>query len=211
MNQFKETFNLFTAALTVESYSNYDEWLLIPDNLKAVALYVMFYEQITLAWVKTKKPFMEEETAISTLMQYFLKNVPIIESDEKRFTPAYLYKVAFNAFYPLGKIKRDISEFEHRASAYIAVNVQMLDLDYEIDLPQYRESAFIDLRVDTTDISTLIERKEFWKQIEAMDMDTKEVIEGLINRSRVYGPLAKKKTSVIQELRTLLKEFYSFE
>lgn len=211
MNQFKETFNLFKASLTVESYSNYDEWVLIPDNLKAVALYVVFYEQITLAWMKTRKPFMEEETAISTLMQYLLKNVPIIESDEKRFTPAYLYKVAFNAFYPLGKIKRDISEFEHRASPYMTVNVQMLDLDYEPDNPQYRESAFIDLRVDTTEISTLIEREEFWKLIESTDMDTKEVIECLINRSRIYGSLAKKKASVIQGLRTLLKEFYSFE
>lgn len=118
MNQFKETLNLFKPALEGESYDSYWEWMLIPDKLKAAALYIQFYDQITLAWAKTMKPFIEEETAISTLMQYLIKNVDIIKENRKRYTPNYIYKIAFNAFYPLGRIKRDIENWSHRRSCY---------------------------------------------------------------------------------------------
>ena len=124
MNQFIETRKLFENVIGVKYPLTYEVWLVVRDNLKAAALYVKFFDQITLAWRKTKKPFMEEETAISTLMQYLMKNVDIIKENPKRYTPNYIYRVAFNAFYPLGRIKRDIDEWSHRTVDY--------DLDLEL-------------------------------------------------------------------------------
>ena len=56
-NQFKETLNIFKSTLEVEdfNFNTYWEWMFIPDNLKAAALYVQYYDKITLAGRKTKK------------------------------------------------------------------------------------------------------------------------------------------------------------
>lgn len=212
MTQFQETKTLFSSALNAENCNTscYWEWMLVPDNLKAVALYTQFYNQITLAWSKTKKPFVEEETAISTLMQYLIKNVSIIEDKPERYREAYIYQVARNSFYSLGVVKREIAEYANRASIYERVDKTSPSLD-SMEEPYYTEDSYIDRRVDTVSLFDSIENRHFWEQIEKLDADTKDVVECLINHKRITGALAKKKHAIIKELRVMLMEFYFCE
>ncbi len=210
MNQFRETYNHFKAALEDVDCSNYWEWMLISDDLKAVALYVNFYDQITLAWEKTKKPFIEEENAVSTLMQYLLKNVALIEKSKNRYTPNYMYKVAFNAFYPLGRIKRDIDNWVNHACQYDfdSENMRQFDECDDFDNRWYSES-FIYHKLIVEDEYFTEEHDNLWKVIEASDTNTKRVVEFLLGGRKLGKKLHVKYPEIIAELRDKLKNFDS--
>lgn len=89
------------------SYTNYthplsyEEWLNVADDLKAAVLYCQFFEQITLAWYKLKSVYSSEADGVDEAIQYLQKNVDIIKNNEKRFTPAYIYKIMYNCLYCL--------------------------------------------------------------------------------------------------------------
>lgn len=211
MNQFKETLNHFKPALTGFDYSTYWEWMLIPDDYKAAALYVQFYDAITLAWSKTQKPFIEEENAVSTLMQYLIKNVEIIKLNRKRFTPNYLYKIAFNAFYPLGRIQRDIDYFynEHRCPVRkdSAKNGDSLD-NMDADNYFYCESVYFERGVVTDEyFEDRFVDHDIWAIIESCDDDTQRVIEYLLGGRKLGKKLSAKFPAVIAELRIKLGKY----
>lgn len=207
MNQFKETLNRFKPALIGLDYNNYWEWMLIPDDLKAAALYEKFYDTITLAWSKTQKPFVEEETAVSTLMQYLIKNVEIIREDRKRFTPNYLYKIAFNAFYPLGRIKRDIERFSQEESLWDYTHEYDNQVSDDIDNNFYWDSPYICRAVafDESDDEML---EEVWKIIESCDEQTKKVIESLIGGKKLGKRMKAKSIEIIAELKVKLCNYF---
>lgn len=205
MTEFRETYNLFQSALMDMEYTNYWEWMLLPDDFKAVALYVNFYDEITLAWSKTVKPFMEEETAISTLMQYLLKNVLVVQSDKKRFTKSYFYKIAFNVFYPLGRIKRDVEEWKNTRSLYENINTYTPTDDYDEDNLIYTESRYTDRAfVEATDILSEANKKAIWEIIDSCDDETQKLIDYLINGHKLGKRLAAKAPEILSELRHLL-------
>ncbi len=211
MNQFKETFNRFKPALTGFDYNTYGEWMLIPDNLKSVALYVQFYDEVNLAWIKTHKPFMEEETAISTLLQYLVKNVEIIKSDYKRYTSNYIYKVAFNAFYPLGRIKRDIDEWVHRDSSY-EFNLELFFQYEEYDNDNFYYSEPFTLSKffkEDTYFSDGI--NQIWEIIESCSEIEKKVMESLIGGKKLGKRLDSKSSEIIAELRIKLKKNFTLK
>ena len=97
-NQFAMTKELFDNATTAYAYPlTYESWMAIPADLKCAALFVNFYDQIILAWQKQKTYFLEDEDAVSVVIQYLLKNVEKIEADASRFKSAYIFTVATNA------------------------------------------------------------------------------------------------------------------
>lgn len=211
MNQFKETLNRFKPALAELDYSTYWEWMLIPDDYKAAALYVQFYDAIALAWSKTQRPFIEEETAISTLMQYLIKNVEIIKENRKRFTPNYMYKVAFNAFYPLGRIQRDIDYFynEHRSpiGKDSSKNGDSLD-NMDDDNYFYCESVYFERgAVADKYFEERLVDQNIWAIIESCDDDTQRVIEYLLGGRKLGKKLSAKFPAVIAELRIKLGKY----
>lgn len=205
MNQFKETYNLFKSAIVDLNSDTYWKWMLIPNDLKAAALYVQFYDAITLAWSKTQKPFIEEETAVSTVIQYIIKNVEVIKEDRKRFTPNYLYKVAFNALYPLGRIQRDELAWSNRRSMY---TLESEDDLLDSDNIYYNESNYSDVFFDTTDPFVDTEQEEIWEIIDACDDATKKVIESLIGGRKLGKKLNNKAPEIIEMLRLKLHKFF---
>ena len=100
-SEFYNTYLLYREYIGYKEELSYRKWMRLPDRFKAAALYVQFYDQITLAWYKVKTNWSIEEEGVETVNQYLLKNVKKIEEDSKRFTPAYIYKVAWNCLYCL--------------------------------------------------------------------------------------------------------------
>ncbi|MBP8593157.1 MAG: hypothetical protein KBI35_01865 [Ruminococcus sp.] len=91
MNEFTKTYRLFKEAIDYypTDISTYEGWRELTVKLRAAGLFVQFFDQITLAYQKNKDsyPFIEEETAVSTVIQYIIKNVPMILYQAKRYTP----------------------------------------------------------------------------------------------------------------------------
>lgn len=167
-NAFSETRNLFIESTRYTRPVSYEEWMEYPSSHKAAVLFVQFYDQITLAWYKTKSFFVVEEDGVSTMLQYLMKNVPIIENNPNRFKPSYIYKIAYNCLYCIShNIKRDIERFELEVSNIV------LSGDTELDV--YDTSACSD------DIEGMHTKEEFWSVIEDMGLDTQKVVNYLLN------------------------------
>lgn len=180
-NAFSETRNLFITTTGYTRPLSYDEWMMIPSEHKAAVLFVQFYDEITLAWYKTKSFFVVEEDGVSTMLQYLMKNVPIIEKDPKRFKPSYIYKVAYNCLYCISHdIKRDIERYENEVSNIVTSGEDQLDL--------------FDTVVSKSDMYEEISRQEFWAIIEDMGVKTQKVINYLLNGESL-GTVSKRSKS----------------
>ena len=122
------------------------------DDLRAAALYVQFYEQITLAWYKVRSFYTPEEDGVSTMLQYLHKNVPIIEADPKRYSSKYIYQVAFNCLYCIcHDLILERERFEREVSNIVPTN------DGDVDL--------FDLVADRDQLEAEMMRNKFWNII----------------------------------------------
>ena len=61
VNPFKATFNMFREYLGYVRPLTYSEWMEVDPEDKAAVLYVQFYDQITLAWYKSRSFYAQEE------------------------------------------------------------------------------------------------------------------------------------------------------
>lgn len=180
-NAFAETNKLFIESTRYTGPVSYEEWISIPQEHKAAVLFVQFYDEITLAWYKTKSFFVVEEDGVSTMLQYLIKNVPIIENDPKRFKPSYIYKVAYNCLYCISHdIKRDIERFEKEVSNIVMSGEDQLDL--------------FDTVPAKSDMYDEVMRKEFWAIIESEGLKTQKVIYHLLNGESL-GTVSKRSKS----------------
>lgn len=96
---FYDTYRMYREYLGYTHEYTYKQWLRLDDKFKAAALYIQFYNEITLAWYKVKTEWSIEEEGVECVNQYLIKNVDKIKQDKKRFTPQYIYKVAWNCLY----------------------------------------------------------------------------------------------------------------
>jgi len=150
---------------------SYSEWCKLPSGHKAAVLYIQFFDQVTLAWYKLKSVYSVEADGVDEVLQYLQKNVEKIEKDEKRFTPAYIYKVCYNCLYCLcrdpNRYKR---AYENECSNIVGYGEDELDLfDIQVD----KSDKYDEYCKDSV-------REAFWKLIEDTDMDTKLVVAKLL-------------------------------
>lgn len=98
-SEFYKTLCLYRNYIGYKKPYSYNQWMRLPDNQKAAALYCQFYDQITLAWYKVYTKWSLESEGVSYLVRHLVKNVDKIKNDKKRFKPQYMYKVAWNCLY----------------------------------------------------------------------------------------------------------------
>jgi len=125
---FSETRKCFLNNISYTAPLKFEEWVNIPDDQKAVYLFVQFYDSIVMAWHKANQfDFVESEEGVSTVMQYLEKQVNDIhlkghpkkkvshsyyiahpkecevkrriEDNPSRFSSSYIYKIAYNCLY----------------------------------------------------------------------------------------------------------------
>lgn len=213
MCQFTKTYKAFKAATDGYSSETWFDWMLIPGKLKAASLYVHFFPQILLAWKKYELPYIEEETAVSTVIQYIIKNVDIIECDMRRYTPNYMYQITKNAIYPLSRIRRDIDHYHRRCSWY-DVDDRLFESwcarDSEGEQLLYVEPWRSEKVVDTTDVlDQIIDRHRsaaFWSIVESLTSEELKFVERVINGVAVGKRLQKKEDEILSSLRSKFSE-----
>lgn len=200
-NAFYTTRDLFNNYMHYDSPLSYEQWLAIADDNKAAYLYVRFFDQITLAWYKVKSFYTLEEDAVSTVLQYLLKNVPLIEADKKRFNAGYIYRVAYNCLYCIcHDYQKDRLRYETECSNIVECGEDTLDL---FDTVSDGDSTW-------TELLNSIDGNKFWSIIEEMGEDAEAIVSKLLSPDL---PLPshlrsiKKREAIIQELREKLAQF----
>lgn len=195
VNPFKATQIMFKEYLGWEGPTTYEEWMACDESDKAAILYVQFYDQITLAWYKTKSFYTLEEDGVSTVLQYLMKNVPVIEKAESRFSAPYIYRVAYNCLYCIcHDIKIDRERFEKETS-----NIQGTEDGDSVDLFALIESGF--------SIEAEISRDNFWRIIESLGEDTLTFVDCTINGTRLPAGMKAKAPKIIAELKIALAQY----
>lgn len=195
LDPFYATRSMFRRSLDYTGPMSYEQWMNVSADNKAAVLFVQFFDQITLAWYKTKSFYVVEEDGVSTMMQYLMKNVPLIEASESKFTPAYIYKVAYNCLYCISHdIKRDKERFELEVSNVVYTSDEELDL--------------FDTVLDNSDDYEAREAKaEFWAIIEDMDVSTLDLVEQIINSGKIPSRMSSQRQAALDQLRAKLAKF----
>lgn len=173
-SQFIQTRNMFREYLS--GYTNsvsYDEWKNADTEDQAALLFVVFYQEITLAWnnavVSRNIVYVSQEDGVSTVLQYLMKNVEKIMADEKRYTPQYIYQVAFNCLLALCNTR---GTDQKRSSC--EVSNEYTDGDAEVNLWDLVPST--DADPETEQI-----REAIWEIIRRMGPKAEKVANHLIN------------------------------
>ena len=181
-NTFAETRNLFTMYVGYVRPLSYDEWKALPESHKSAALFVQFYDEITLAWykLKTTYSYIPDEDGVSTVCQYLEKNVSRINAEPKKFSSAYIYTVAYNCLYCITHDKTSLWE---RNQTEIS-NITYSDNGDELDL----FDTVADTRSAEDECEDQTFKKMFWQVIEDSSLETQKVVNHLI-----HGDSLKKK------------------
>lgn len=203
-NEFFATRNMIRDVVSVEKPLSYESWLAIADEYKAAALYLIFFDQILLAWYRLRTPAAIEEECVSEVLLYLNKNVDKIREDKKRFTPAYIYRVCYNCIYcksvdPYSGQTSKTSWFNNTCSNIVHVGEDVLDLFDTIVV----EADIIEERIKAAN------RDLFWKLIEDSDKDTATVINEILENKKPSKRLSPDKRAAIME--GLRKKFAGFE
>lgn len=168
-NQFRETRTLYSNFLQYTKPFSYVEWVALPKDSKAAALFVQYFDQIELAWYKAKSFFTSEEDGVYTVMQYLMKNVEIIEKDPKRFSSSYIYRVAYNCLYCIchDPIVERI-RWETTTSNIVPTD------EGDLDLFDTTVAIHSEVEIQYT-------KKRFWEVISALDPKTQKVINHILS------------------------------
>lgn len=179
MYQFNETRKYFFSVTNITEPLSYSEWMDLSDSDKIAALYLQFYSEITLAYSKVKTYYSDGTGAVEELLMYLVKNVPKIEEDEKKFSPRYIYRVAFNCLYcyciekpaPKNIADNEISE-NYVTNTSDDINVSLIDLNSN-------SWTSIDSELESQHKDELL--AEFWRCMENVDMSTEIIINKYFN------------------------------
>lgn len=195
-NQFIETRNMFRCYTHYSNPLSFEEWVSVPADLKAAVLYVQFFAQIQTAWYKARSFYGDECEGVSTVMQYLIKNVPIIESNPKRFTANYIYRVAYNCLYCICHDRKcDKERFENETSNIVVYDGDELDL---FDTIEQDEDVVDDLT-----------RKEIAAIIATLDDDQIKLVEHIMYTpdKKLSKRLASKESEILKELKVIFADF----
>lgn len=198
--EFTKTRNNFREATNCDYPLSYEEWMALPEDKKVAALFVNFFDTITLAWYKAQAEYIEENDGISLLMQYLLKNIPILKENPKKYNEKYIYSVSWNSMASLRRVKGAQDRFNLTTSQY-ASNDTGDEFDLFSTLP------------DSTDITEHDEVQAAVKGIMDIylraDDATKEVISHIVNGTKIGKRTQKKEAGIIEALKKELLPFKS--
>lgn len=170
---FKETLRLFKNYTGYTGPMSFDLWSHLQEDYKAAVLFVQFYNQILLAYYKLRTPAAIEEDCVEEVIQYLIKNVPIIEENPARFSPKYIYRISWNAIYcksvdPYSGQTAQNSWFNNTTSPYIETDEG--------------ESCIFDfVRFNDDDMDDVVRKEKFWSVVHKVGEDLGDEAQYVIN------------------------------
>ena len=182
--QFIQTRNMFRDYLSgYPTPLTYEDWKNAEEDDKAALLYVTFYQEVTLAWstaiTSRDIAYVTAEDAVSTVLQYLMKNVSLIMNDPTRYSAKYIYRVCYNC---IGCLPRAGCEKMRNASDISNIYVED---DVEVNLWDLVPS-------EDDDLETLQTKEAIWNIIHHMGSKAEKVVNHLINPSDTVGRVPNK-------------------
>lgn len=198
-HEFKEAKERYESAIGKKAPITFEEWFTLPDSHKAAALFINFYNQITLAWTKAKADFTEDEDGLSTVMQYLMKNVPIIETNPNKYSETYIYRVAYNCMGCLRRSKTDVARYKECVSEW-----HSKDSCYGgSDESSYFDFIGMDELADKLHLAADI----LYDLYGELDRDEKAVINNILKGTRLTKKSKERESEIYATLRYAFRRF----
>ena len=198
-HEFKEAKERYESAIGKKAPITFEEWFTLPDSHKAAALFINFYNQITLAWTKAKADFTEDEDGLSTVMQYLMKNVPIIETSPNKYSETYIYRVAYNCMGCLRRNKTDVARCKECVSEW-----HSKDSCYGgSDESSYFDFIGMDELADKLHLAADI----LYDLYGELDRDEKAVINNILKGTRLTKKSKERESEIYTTLRYAFRRF----
>lgn len=198
-HEFKEAKERYESAIGKKAPITFEEWFTLPDSHKAAALFINFYNQITLAWTKAKADFTEDEDGLSTVMQYLMKNVPIIEANPNKYSETYIYRVAYNCMGCLRRNKTDVARCKECVSEW-----HSKDSCYGgSDESSYFDFIGMDELADKLHLAADI----LYDLYGELDRDEKAVINNILKGTRLTKKSKERESEIYTTLRYAFRRF----
>ena len=193
MTNFQETKDRFLAAtrMLVCYPITWDAWMTLDDGLKAAALFVNFYKEVTMAYNALKCYYLDEEDAVSHVCQYFCKNVDKIKKDKKRFANAYIYRVAYNSIFGFVRVPSRKDFADNTTSQYFSMDGEEHDIFEIIE--------------DNTDCFS---NGEFTKILGNLSDEQKSMVSHLIWGSRLKKAEQRREGEILDSLKKAFASLY---
>ena len=204
VSQFHQTRKMFEDACKCNESLSYDDWMKMPDEYKAAALYIVFFDQVTLAWARLRTPAAIEEDCVSEVLIYLQKNVAKIKDSPERFTPGYIYRVCYNCIYcksvdPYSGQTASTSWYNNTCSNIMNGPEDSFDL---FDLTESRSSA----NYPESEVEHTAETSWFWDRVKCIPNGL-EVAEELLGGKKNPSVSKQARTLAISQLRDLMVEY----
>ena len=200
--EFKEARERYESAIGKKAPITFDEWFSLPDSHKAAALYINFYNQITLAWTKAKADFTDDEDGLSIVMQYLMKNVPIIESNPNKYSETYIYRVAYNCMGCLRRNKSEITRYKECMSEWYAKD------SYCDNANNKSYSSYFDLMgMDELADKIHLAAEMLYDLYDELDKDEKAVIKSILTGSKLTKRTKERESEIYTTLRYAFRRF----
>ena len=203
---FTKAKRMFDAAIRAEygkavnADTSYEEWLQIPDDLKAAALFVIFYDKITLVRVKTYLHPLCDADAVSMVCDKLVALTPKIVENARMFSPSFMYTAIKNVLgEPLRRKKYHLVNILDTKAFYSEDDSDPVPYDIRIDTTMMVDNSL----TDTIDILMV------W---DTLTDEQKAMVKALImkdNRSIGMSRYCQKK--VIRDLQKIFADFKSGE
>ena len=183
---FYETRKMFIELTQFTHELSYDEWNNSPRDHKAALLFVNFFSKMTQAWDKANRfDYIPGEDGVSIVCQYLEKNVAKLEEEPKKFSEAYIYKVAYNCMYCICHDLKSVKDrWDNETASTVMYDGEELNLfDKVADNKGSAEDEFI----------SGVDYKEFWDMIESSDPKCQKVIDYILsNDEKMLKKLSKR-------------------
>ena len=199
---------------------SYEEWINIPQDYKSAALFIEFFNEILLAWDKANAyDFIPAPDGVSIVLQYLEKNVEKIKSNSKKYTPNYIYTVAYNCMYCIcHDLKSVKGRWENETDRYVTT----ADGEFDLFETEASEGGSAEDQADQADF-----QKRFWAAIEDAGLPAHKVLDFILSgdakdlkkipsntRNREFDPLRDIAVSldavedILEDLRGKLSYLY---
>lgn len=197
-NSFYNARSLFRNYINYTKPLTFEEWMSLDSDKKTAALFVQFFEQISLAWYKLKTNAAIEEECVSEVIMYLMKNTPIIEQNPSRYKPSYIYQICYNCIYcksidPYKGQTAATSWYNNTTSQYVKSGDDTIDI--------------FDTVKSNDDVDSTLARQQIWKIIEDMGEDAVKLAVQIINGNKVPARMSKNRAEILESLKVALVSY----
>lgn len=201
MGAFRDTKDFFATLIVQKFPMDHEQWCSIPEDKQAAALFVNFFHEIEMAWNRCRNIYTDEEDAVHVLITSLMHNTPIIRDNPKRYSEAYIYRVAYNAILGL---TRNYKKAKARLDNTICSTV--FDCDNEGSDVNGFDTLSDKNAVNDPESEFRAMQSEIWDVIANLDEDQTALVDNILSGTKLTDAQKTRRRTLLKQLRKAFAE-----